>query len=163
MHYFSGCQSVEEAKKRYRALLKEHHPDISGQEGEAVTVEVIAQFNAFLNGFMSQSFNAYYEEMGWEQNQETVTPFQEILRAIISLDCEIEIIGFWIYCFNSYAVRVKLKELGFWFSSKHKAWVYSGKDKRSINSKDTLDEIRAKKGSQKVKRAGQVHIAGVVF
>jgi hypothetical protein len=37
-------------------------PDHAGPEGETVTKEIIQQFNAFLNGFMSQSFNSYYEE-----------------------------------------------------------------------------------------------------
>jgi hypothetical protein len=42
--------------------------------------------------------------------------------------------------------------LGFWFSGKHKAWVYSGKSKRGRTGKETLNEIRAKKGSQKIER-----------
>jgi DnaJ-class molecular chaperone len=37
MNYFEQCQSVEEAKKLYRQLLKQHHPDHAGEEGEAVT------------------------------------------------------------------------------------------------------------------------------
>jgi curved DNA-binding protein CbpA len=58
MDYFTGCQSVEEAKKRYRDLLKQYHPDTAGPEGEAATVEIINQFNSFLNSFMSHSFNS---------------------------------------------------------------------------------------------------------
>jgi hypothetical protein len=180
MNYFEYCQTVEEAKKLYRQLLKQHHPDHAGEEGEAVTKEIIrtlvrAQFNAFLNGFMSHSFNSYYEDKEWKPNPEAVTPFQEILRQIIHLDdavplysgavnnipigkrpegtyCQIEIIGYWIYCFNSKEVKEQLKELGFWFSGKHKAWVYSGKPKRGRAGKETLDEIRAKKGSQKIEK-----------
>jgi hypothetical protein len=45
----------------------QYHPDHAGPEGEAVTKEIIrtlvrGQFNNFLNGFMSHSFNSYYEE-----------------------------------------------------------------------------------------------------
>jgi hypothetical protein len=150
MKYFEQCQSIEEAKKQYRALLMQYHPDHAGQEGEAVTKEIIAQFNAFLKGFMSHSFNSFYEDKEWKPEPDTVTPFQDILQKIINFDCEIEIIGYWIYCFNSYEVREQLRELGFWFTGKHKAWVYSGKAKRNISSKETLDQIRAKKGSQKI-------------
>jgi hypothetical protein len=152
MNYFEQCQSVEEAKKLFRQLLKQHHPDIAGEEGEAVTKEIIQQFNSFLNGFMSHSFNSYYEDKEWKPNADAVTPFQEILRKIINLDCQIEIIGYWIYCFNSKEVKEQLKELGFWFSGKHKAWVYSGKPKKGRAGKETLDEIRAKKGSQKIEK-----------
>jgi hypothetical protein len=155
MDYFSHCQSVEEAKKLYRELLMRYHPDHAGPEGEAVTKEIIARFNAFLNGFMSHSFHAYYEDKEWKPKEEAVYPFQEILQKIIHLDCEIEIIGFWIYCFKSYEVRDTLKELGFWFSSKHTAWVYSGRAKRHVASRESLDEIRARKGSQKIEKEEQ--------
>ena len=152
MKYFQHCQSVEEAKKIYRELLKKHHPDHAGQEGEAVTKEIINQFNAFLKSFMSKSFNSYYEDKDWKPDPDSVTPFQDILEKIINLECEIEIIGYWIYCFNSYEVREQLRELGFWFTNKHKAWVYSGRAKRNISSRETLDEIRANKGSQKIEK-----------
>jgi DnaJ-class molecular chaperone len=62
MDYFENCKSVEEAKKHYRELLMQYHPDHAGEEGEAITKEIINQFNAFLNGFMSHSFHSYYED-----------------------------------------------------------------------------------------------------
>ena len=155
MNYFDHCASIEEAKKRYRELLMQYHPDHAGPEGEAVTKEIIAQFNVFLKSFVSRSFNSYYEDKEWKPGPEAETPFQEILRKIINLDCEIEIIGYWIYCFNSKAVKEQLKALGFWFSGKHKAWVYSGRPKKNITSRETLDEIRARKGSQKVEKEEQ--------
>ena len=104
---------------------------------------------------MSHSFNSYYENKEWKPTADAVTPFQDILQKIINLDCEIEIIGYWIYCFNSKEVKEQLKELGFWFSGKHKAWIYSGKAKKNITSKETLDEIRARKGSQKIEKEEQ--------
>ena len=152
MNYFEHCQSVEEAKKQFRSLLMQYHPDHAGQEGEAITKEIIAQFNEFLKSFMSHSFNSYYEDKEWKPAPGAETPFQDILQKIINLDCEIEIIGYWIYCFKSKEVREQLKELGFWFSGKHKAWIYSGRPKKNINGKETLDEIRARKGSQKIEK-----------
>ena len=152
MKHFENCKSIEEAKKHYRELLMQYHPDHAGQEGEAITKEIITQFNAFLNGFMYNSFNSYYEDKQWKPEDGAETSFQEILQKIITLDCEIEIIGYWIYCFKSKEVREQLKELGFWFSGKHKAWIYSGRAKRNITSRETLDEIRASKGSQKVQK-----------
>jgi len=152
MLYFKEFKSIEEAKKIYRELLKKHHPDHAGQEGEAITKEIINQFNVFLKCFMSNSFHTYYQDKEWKPKEEAVTPFQEILEKIIDLECEIEIIGYWIYCFNSKEVKEQLKELGFWFSGKHFAWIYSGKAKRNISSRETLDEIRAKKGSQKIEK-----------
>ena len=155
MQYFEQCKSVEEAKKHYRKLLLQFHPDHAGAEGEETTKEIILQFEIYLKGFMSHSFNAYYQDKEWKPNPEAVYPFQDILQKIINLECEIEIIGYWIYCFKSYEVREQLRELGFWFTNKHKAWVYSGRAKKNITSRESLDEIRAKKGSQKVEKEEQ--------
>ena len=152
MKYFEHCQSVEEAKKHYRELLMVHHPDHAGPEGEDITKEIISHFNAFLKSFVSHSFNSYYEDKEWKPEAETVYDFQDILQKIINLECEIEIIGYWIYCFKSKEVKDQLKDLGFWFSGKHKAWVYSGKPKKGRASKKTLDDIRAEKGSQKIEK-----------
>jgi hypothetical protein len=152
MNYFTNCKSIEEAKKAYRELLKLYHPDHAGEEGEAITKNIIAQFNAFLKTFMSRSYSSFCEENEWEEREETVTRFQDILEKIINLDCQIEIIGFWIYCFNSKDVKEQLKELGFWFSSKHLAWVFSGTHKKRRAGFETLDEIRDRKGSQKVNK-----------
>jgi hypothetical protein len=153
MTFFKNCKTIEAAKKLYRELLLKNHPDHAGEAGEAVTVEIINQFNHFIDSFVSESFNAYYADKDERPSDETVTPFQDILKKIIDFDCEIEIIGYWIYCFKSYEVREALKALGFWFSSKHKAWVFSGGKKTRFYSKKTLDEIRAEKGSRKVHKA----------
>jgi hypothetical protein len=150
MNYFEKCTTIEEAKKQYRKLLMRFHPDHAGDEGETITKEIIKQFKDFLSGFVSNSFNSYYEDKDWKPDADAQTPFKEVLQKIINLDCTIEIIGYWIYCFNSKEVREELKALGFWFSGKHKAWVYSGGAKKGRGGKDTLEEIRAKKGSQKI-------------
>ena len=152
MNYFEHCQSVEQAKKHYRELLMQYHPDHAGEEGEATTKEIIKQFNAFLKGFMSHSFNSYYEDKDWKPEADTVFDFQDILQKIINFECQIEIIGYWIYCFKSKEIKDQLKDMGFWFSGKHKAWIYSGGFKKGRASKKTLDEIRAEKGSRKVER-----------
>jgi curved DNA-binding protein CbpA len=152
MEFFEHCKSVEEAKKRYRELLMQYHPDHAGAEGEAITKEIIARFTVFLNSFVSHSFNSYYSDKDWKPAPGAETPFQEILQKIINLDCEIEIIGYWIYCFKSKEVKEQLKELGFWFSGKHKAWVFTSRVKKNITSRETLDEIRARKGSRKVEK-----------
>jgi len=152
MNYFKNCKSIEEAKKTYRKLLLKNHPDHAGKEGEAATVEIIKQFNRFIDTFVSDSFYAYYADKEETPDAEKMTPFQDILKNIIDLDCDIEIIGYWIYCFRSYEVREILKALGFWFSSKHKAWVFSGGNKTRFYRKKSLDEIRAEKGSRKVNK-----------
>jgi hypothetical protein len=50
---------------------------------------------------MFHSFNSYYEDREWKPGPDAVTPFHEVLRKIINMDCSIEVIGCWIYCLNS--------------------------------------------------------------
>jgi hypothetical protein len=152
MFYFKDCKSIEEAKRHYRELLMQYHPDHAGNEGENITKEIINQFQAFLKNFVSHSFHTYYEDKEWEPDEEKVYEFQDILQQVINLDCQIEIIGYWIYCFNSKPVKDQLKDIGFWFSGKHKAWIYSGTAKKGRASKKTLDDIRAEKGSRKINK-----------
>jgi hypothetical protein len=78
----------------------------------------------------------------------------------IHLDCDIEIIGYWIYCFNSFLVKDRLKELDFWFSSKHKAWVFSGHQKSRYVTKATIDQLRAAKGNWKIERKRTKELRG---
>ena len=47
--------------------------DHVGEEGEAITKEIIAQFHLFFKDFMSHFFNSYYENKEWKPNLETVT------------------------------------------------------------------------------------------
>jgi hypothetical protein len=151
MKYFTECKSIEQAKKLYRELLKKYHPDHAGMEGEAATVEIINQFNIFIENFMSKSFDEYFSDKEERKpDYSTITPFAEVLKKIIYFDCEIEIIGFWIYCFKSKEIREELKTLGFWFSGKHKAWIYSGGQKSRYCTKATTDELRESKGNYKV-------------
>lgn len=73
-----------------------------------------------------------------------MTPFANILLKVIHLDIQIEIAGWRIYCRgNTYPVKEYLKDLGFWFSGKHKAWVYSGKKKMYFRPRKSTPEMGA--------------------
>lgn len=63
----------------------------------------------------------------------------------------IEIIGQWIWCFESYEYKEQLKALDFWFSKSKKAWVYSGSKKKLIKTRNKLADIRKKYGSEIVR------------
>ncbi len=77
--------------------------------------------------------------------------FKEVLNEIIGYRIEIEIIGSWVWCFDGYAYREKLKELGFRFAPKKKAWTWHfGYYKRYHKAEISLQDIRLKYGSQTV-------------
>ena len=64
-----------------------------------------------------------------------------------------EIIGNWLYCYANDLVGVQLLSVGFWFSHKHNAYVFSGDDKELVADEETLDEIRARLGNQRIELA----------
>lgn len=141
--YFMDVTTIEELKATYKKLAMKCHPDLGGSTEEM------------------QKLNAEYEEMlrklAFCHNTTSSTPydwskdeFADIIQKIITLDIKIEIIGSWIWCFEAYTCREQLKELGFWFSKSKKAWVYSGGAKARYRSRNSVDDLRDRWGSEKI-------------
>ena len=52
MKYFTGCKTIEEAKKLYRRLAMENHPD---RGGDLDTMKAInTEYDEFFNTFKAQ-------------------------------------------------------------------------------------------------------------
>jgi hypothetical protein len=80
-----------------------------------------------------------------------VTNIQEALALVIRYQIKAEIIGQWLYCFPSPLIGCQLEAAGFWYSFRHKAYVYTGTQKEKHKSNETLNEIRARLGNKPVK------------
>ena len=80
-----------------------------------------------------------------------VANMQEALALVRRYHIKSEIIGGWLYCFPSLLIGIQLLCIGFWFSYKHCAYIYSDTPKKYPADDETLDEIRARLGSQKVR------------
>ena len=76
---------------------------------------------------------------------------QEALAIVSRHHIKSEIIGEWLYCFTTPLIGFQLDYIGFWYSFKHCAWVYSGTEKDDTPAdSESLDEIRHRLGSQRV-------------
>jgi hypothetical protein len=75
---------------------------------------------------------------------------QEAIKLVMRQHIKSEIIGEWLYCFANQLIGVQLMAAGFWYSFKHGAYVYTGYPKEDYADEESLDEIRARLGSQKV-------------
>ena len=82
-----------------------------------------------------------------------VSNMQEAIAFSIRNRIKSEIIGSWLYCFTTPLIGFQLECLGFWYSFKHCAYVFSGFPKDGIANDETLEEIRARLGNQKVDRS----------
>ena len=77
-----------------------------------------------------------------------VPGFQEAINLVTRYRIKTEIIGHWLYCFTTDLIGVQLQAIGFWYSYKHCAYVYSGHPKEGPADDESLDEIRARLGSR---------------
>ena len=80
-----------------------------------------------------------------------VSNLQEAKKLILQNRIKAEIIGQWLYCFTTALIGVQLMAIGFWYSYKHEAFIFSGRDKDGLAFDESLDEIRARLGSRQVK------------
>ena len=81
-----------------------------------------------------------------------IANMQEALALVMRYRIKSEIIGHWLYCFTTPLIGVQLESIGFWYSFKHCAYVFTGNTKDATTAdEESLDEIRARLGSQQVK------------
>jgi hypothetical protein len=102
------------------------------------------------------SIYKYANDPGRDNRFGTVSGFQETVKLVSQNHIKAEIIGQWLYCFTTALIGVQLEALGFWYSYKHSAYVYTGRSKDGIadgglKSDETLDEIRTRLGSKTLK------------
>ena len=152
MEYFESVSSIEELKADYLNYLKKWKNNLE------IMQEVNEQYQDMLFNLgveLNNKIEIQNKELSEENQKERFEPckdkFAETLNQIIEFNMDIEIIGQWIWCFNSKEYHNELKELGFWYSANKKAWVYSGTKKKLIRSRNTIDSIRKKWGTEKVK------------
>lgn len=144
LHYFDGISTLEEAKKLYRELAKEHHPD---RGGDTETMKAINAQYDFICAKILKGENLNAEEFNeeWEASQ----MFKNRIFSIINLEgITIEVVGLWIWVTgNTYPVRTELKNAGYFFASKKVAWYWRPEHAAGGRGNSTLEEIKSKYGA----------------
>lgn len=149
MKWFKGITNMEQLRKRYKELLKIHHPDNGGNVSDMQ--EINAEFDE-LARILSKEEQAEEQSSTYDKTAENEA-FKEVLNKIININADIEIIGSWIWVMQgAYENRELLKEIGFKYAPKKRCWTWHyGEFYRRSKREISLDEIRSKYGSQKVK------------
>lgn len=148
MKFFEGVETLEELKKVYRKLVIKYHPDnVNGDE------ELIKAINNEYDKLFQLLKDRYNQENKYK-TEEMASDFKDIINKIVM--CEgliIEIIGNWVWVTgNTKDHKDILKEAGFFWASKKKAWYWrADKYKSSSKGSKSLEEIREKYGSDTVK------------
>ncbi len=168
-NYFSGCHTAEQVKIEYRRLCKLWHPDLGAQEEATMRTAKMQAINA---AYAQASAQFRHEEMREkarangrpepnEQDYADAAAVDERIRQaierIITLDgLEIEICGLWVWVGGeTKTYKEALKSAEYKWSPKKGKWYFAGVPAGGYRN-FTMDEIRARYGSQQVRaRPGQ--------
>ncbi len=147
MRYFNDCTTIEEVKATYKKLAKQYHPDCGG---DTATMQAINTEYAFACAKILKG-----EDLSAEEADEQIRlseEYRKVIEQIINLaGITIEVVGHWIWVTgNTYAVKTQLKEAGLFFASKKQAWYYRADEYKTKGGKKSLDEIKAKYGSETI-------------
>jgi hypothetical protein len=149
MIYFKDCRTIEDVKAMYKQLAKQYHPDLGG---DTVTMQSINAEYALACALVLRGENLTSEDA--EEQIRLSEEYRAVIEQLIALPgIIIEVVGNWIWVTgNSYPVRKQLKDIGLFYASKKVAWYYRAEEFKTTGSKKTLDEIRAKYGSEQVNK-----------
>ena len=168
LKWFRDCHTIEDVKKTYRKLCFKYHPDIyKGDNGETmqqINAEYEIAFEMYKNKHAAKAEQKGTAGSAEAQAQSTEVPemFKKIINGLVGCDgVQIDIVGTWVWLTgNTYAHKDKIKQLGFKWANKKKAWYWhSPEEKKSTHSKKTLDEIKQKYGCTTYTTAVQYRIA----
>ena len=159
-NYFSNCNSTEQVKARYKSLVKQWHPDLNPTtqaECHTVMVEINNQYERAIKV-------AYREEAGEnfsQKEEDALVGLADVLNGIVHLPgIKIEICKFWVWVTgDTRPLAATFSSLGFRFSGPKQAWYFApdlGKKKRGYYS---MDQIRAKYGSEEIKTKPRTQLA----
>lgn len=144
MTYFKNITTLEELKKAYKKLAFQHHPDRGG------SLEAMQKVNVEYEELFKSLHKKDNKTGG---NFENVKEYMDIINDFIQYeDITIDIVGNWIWITgNTFPIKDAIKERGFLYASKKKAWYLKPSDYvRTSRRHYSLDEIKSKYGFQTV-------------
>ncbi len=152
MEWFGTVESIEGLKQEYLTYLKKWKSDkeVMGEineQYENLLISLGVEFNEKIE-VENKTLPEYMQKKKFDATSDR---YAETLNKVIDFNMNIEIIGQWIWCFDSYEYREQLKDLGFWYSQSKKAWVFSGDKKKMIRSHNKIADLRKKWGSEQIR------------
>ena len=142
--YFDKINSLEELKKLYKDLARQHHPDRGGSCEKMQ--EINAEFDKMCEYFAKHGSRTEREKASAEAPEK----FRAVIEKLLKMPyLQIEIIGGWIWLSGKTALYLrKIQQLGFLYSTKQKRYYLPDATTRSARgSRYTMQDIRDIYGS----------------
>ncbi|NRB40663.1 MAG: DnaJ domain-containing protein [Pseudomonadales bacterium] len=154
----AGDITPSDIKKAYRKAAAKYHPDRNPAGAEMMKAvneayESLKDFSGTLGAAEGEEFEP--SQYGDELNS--------ALNAIVNLEgLDIEVCGSWVWVTGETKQhKEKLKEAGYRWASKKKAWHFRPSDWKKVSRGEMgMDDIRGMHGSTKVKTFGKKKLTG---
>lgn len=146
--FFANVKTLEELKKLYFQLAKQHHPD---RGGDLETMQKINnEYDKMLKHF--EKYGNRTEQAAAAKEAEAPAQFKKIIEILVKKGINIEIIGCWLWVEKPGIHLNLLKKAGFKWSSKHKKYYLPTEDTSGGRAtKYSLERIRRTYGSTTIK------------
>lgn len=153
LNYFKAVWTAEEAKQRFKELVKKLHPDNNpGQDTtrafQEMNAEFIEVYNKLKNVHRRKDDGTTYTETRTEYTaKDDGSEFSKIFTTLFNLDgLTLEISGSWLWVTGeTYKHKEIIKDLGLKYSRKHVAWYYASTGtatkKRSYTPMERIREL----------------------
>lgn len=131
---------IADIKHHFRELSKRYHPDLGGTEEQFK--EMYKEYEYLIEHFIEKQYKD--------------VRMSEMVKALINElmyydDMELEVVGDWLWVDTSRKNDTLLKGLGFFWSSKHSKYYYSGDTKKVTRcSSYSMQDMRNMMGNKKI-------------
>lgn len=162
MGWFDSCKTLAEGRDIYRKMLMEHHPDKWPPDEKERETEIYKQiqidFEMFLKQRPPQDFVKDFHQTAGASARASMKfadGYWEVLAVVMGMNVDVETIGAWINV-KQYNGRdnIRLMAMGFWYSIKHDAMIWSDGNDKPLGLKPRYDteELRARFGSSEKRK-----------
>ncbi len=154
MNYFSSSLSAQDAKKLFRKLAVELHPDKGGKHTDFITMQ--NQYESYLKGefsYTSKEAKEACQSMNeFVQANEFIKNFTDVL---------VELTGSWVWISgNTKPYKEEIKEHGFKWSRNKSKWYKAPYELKGKKRKGTnFDKIKSTYGYESKRFKGATSIA----
>jgi len=163
LKWFKGLKFLKEGKAKYKELMLKHHPDRVGGDAE-VCKEINDEYDSFLVQAVKEEPKSDKSDFepdipGTARRRRFTDRFWETLGAAMRLNCDVEVMGTWIWLWKvSPLDAFQVIGLGFTNSKKHGGWFWYDPEVQEWNThigpkRDyTTDDLRDLWGSSTKKK-----------